>query len=137
MSSETEANNFQQSPHPTPTPCSVTAHDCPETRQPQTQSLQSVQVSIGIVVDPAAMCPHRDFHQLQRLPCNTMSAELVNFRNGVKKHSWKRKPKLKIEFRLLHTVLTIPFPTVNWESRIMFLCSRLSQPPSGLKTLTF
>lgn len=76
---ETEATTFSRG-----SPCSVTADDCSKTWQPQTQSLQSVQVSIAIVMYPAAVSLHRDFHQLQWLPYNTMSAELLNFKTGWK-----------------------------------------------------
>lgn len=51
---ETEATTFS-----THSPCSVTADDCSQTWQPQNQSLQSVQASIGIVLYPAAVSPQR------------------------------------------------------------------------------
>lgn len=51
---ETKATTFS-----TDWPCSVTADDWSQTWQPQNQSLQSVQVSIGIVLCPAAESPQK------------------------------------------------------------------------------
>lgn len=66
-----------------------------QTWQPQTQSLQSVQVSIAIVMYPAAVSLHRDFHQLQWLPYNTMSAELLNFKTGWKSIDGRKLKKMQ------------------------------------------
>lgn len=66
-----------------------------QTWQPQTQSLQSVQVSIAIVMYPAAVSLHRDFHQLHCLPYNTMSAELLNFKTGWKSIHGRKLKKMQ------------------------------------------
>lgn len=83
---DTEATTFSRG-----SPCSVTAGDCSETWQPQTQSLQSVQVSIGIAMYPAAVSLHREFHQLQPLPrCQLSRWTLRRGEKPFMEEGWRR-----------------------------------------------